>query len=76
MVLLTKVSSSVVPAAICHALNNTLPAVMMSFLIINEENFAKQESLITGLSYIPYVIFMAVCWIVLMKKCNVKKSSL
>ncbi len=68
LVLLTKKSRSVVPASVCHALNNTLPGVMYSFIIINPEMYEKYENLITTVSYIPYVLIMGICWVVLMKQ--------
>ena len=67
LVLLTKKSGSVVPASVFHALNNALPGVMYSFIIVNPVLYEEKETLITNISYIPYVIIMLVCWIILMK---------
>ncbi len=68
LVLLTKKSGSVVPASVFHALNNTLPSVFYSFIIVDAIGYEKQETVITVVSYIPYVVIMAICWIILMKK--------
>jgi len=66
-VLVTKKSGSVVPAAIIHALSNTLPAVMRSFIVLDEVNYEKKEMLINVLSNVPYFVIMIVCWYLLMK---------
>lgn len=68
LVLLTKRSGSVVPASVFHALSNTLPGVMYSFIIINPVLYEKYENVITYVSYIPYVLIMVVCWVILQKK--------
>lgn len=62
LVLLTKRSGSVVPAAVCHALNNTLPQVCYGAVSFDEAIYPQYERLISVLSFIPYLIFMAVCW--------------
>lgn len=68
LVLLTKKSGSVVPASVFHALSNTLPGVMYSFIIIDPMLYEKHEDVITYVSYIPYVIIMIIFWILLMKR--------
>lgn len=73
LVLLTKKSGSVVPAAVCHALNNTLPAVIYSFIIIDSVKYEEYENMISLVSYIPYILIMGVCWIILMKKYRIVK---
>ena len=67
LVLLTKKSGSVVPASVCHALNNILPGVMYSFIIVNPVLYEKQENIITYVSYIPYVVTMIICFGILKK---------
>lgn len=68
LVLLTKKSGSVVPASVFHALNNALPGVMYSFIIIDPIMYEKHENVIAYVSYIPYVIIMMICWILLVKR--------
>lgn len=68
LVLMTKKSGSVVPASVFHALSNTLPGVMYGFIIIDPMLYGKHEDVITYVSYIPYVIIMIICWILLMKR--------
>ncbi|MBP3337799.1 MAG: CPBP family intramembrane metalloprotease [Lachnospiraceae bacterium] len=72
LVLLTKKSGSVVPASVFHALTNSLPGVMYSFIIINPIMYEKYENTITYVSYIPYVIIMLICFIILNKKSKEK----
>lgn len=73
LVLLTKMSESVVPAAIFHGLTNTIPSVIYSYIVMDMTAYEKQEMMITVVSYIPYVLIMAACYIVIIKKFRIKE---
>lgn len=68
LVLLTKLSETVVPSAIVHSINNTLPAIMYGFITIEQAEFEKYEVIINVISYIPYVVIMFVSMCILIKK--------
>ena len=67
LVLLTKKSGSVVPAAVCHAITNTLPAVFQQSVVMDEAAYKSCEVLVNGIVYVPYLVFMGVCWFLLVR---------
>lgn len=67
LVLLTKLTNSVYPATIVHALTNTLPSVLMGYLVINEAMYEKNYVAIQFVSLIPAVIVGAICAVILVK---------
>lgn len=74
LVLLTKRSKSVIPAAICHALNNVIPNVMSSLIIIDKTVYADNKLLINSIIFVPQLIFMIICWYMLNKMHSHKKG--
>ena len=74
LVLLTKASGSVIPAAITHALTNVVPGMVMGFFVINEPLYQANFWGIYLVTLIPDVLIAVVCYIVLKYKkmlCNV-----
>ena len=67
LVLLTKLTNSVYPATIVHALTNVLPSVLMGYLVINEALYDKNYVAIQFVSLIPAVIVGAICAVILVK---------
>ncbi|MBP3620979.1 MAG: CPBP family intramembrane metalloprotease [Lachnospiraceae bacterium] len=67
LVLLTKLTNSVYPATIVHALSNVLPSVLMGYLVINEALYDKNYVAIQFVSLIPAVIVGAICAVILVK---------
>lgn len=65
LVLLTKMSGSVVPAAIFHGITNTLPSVLYMFMIVDPVAYENKEVMLEVIGHIPYVIIMAICFVVL-----------
>lgn len=67
LVLLTKLSNAVYPATIVHALTNTLPRVLMGYLVIDEIIYDKNYVTIQFVGLIPAVIVGAICVVILVK---------
>ncbi len=67
LVLLTKLTNSVYPATIVHALTNTLPCVFMGYLVIDEVLYDKNYIAIQFVSLIPAVILGTICTVILVK---------
>ncbi|MBQ4283219.1 MAG: CPBP family intramembrane metalloprotease [Lachnospira sp.] len=65
LVLLTKMSGSVVPSAIFHGITNTLPGVLYMFMIVDPAAYENKELMLEVIAHIPYVIIMAICFVVL-----------
>lgn len=72
LIMLTKMSKSVVPAAVFHSLTNSIPSVLLAFMTVDPVAYEEQEMIVTLAGYIPYVIIMAICYIVIIKRYRTK----
>ena len=68
LVLLTKKSGSVVPAALVHGLTNTIPGMLAGFWVVDEALYQANEVGIQVVTMIPDVLIGILCWLVLMKR--------
>ena len=75
LVLLTKLTNSVYPATIVHALSNTLPSVLFGYLVIDEVLYEKNYIAIQFVSLIPAVIVGTICAVILVKMRKKKENS-
>lgn len=68
LVLLTKLTDSVYPATIVHGLSNTLPSVLMGYMVIDEAAYEANHVGMQFVSLIPAVIVGTICAVILVKK--------
>ena len=68
LILLTKASGSVVPAAITHALTNTVPLALNGFLVTDDVLYQANYMEIYFLTLIPELILGVVCYFILVRK--------
>ena len=68
LILLTKASGSVVPAAITHALTNTVLMALNGFLVTDEVLYQANHMEIYFVTLIPEVILGVVCYFILVRK--------
>ncbi len=68
LVLLTKMSGSVVPASVFHAITNTIPGVVYTYMIMDMAAFEKHKMMVNVVTYVPYVIIMLVCYCIVIRK--------
>lgn len=74
LVLVTKAGNSVVPAAIVHALTNTVPGTVMGFMLVNETLYQANYLRIYLVTLIPDVIIAGICYYILVKKYKGNKA--
>ena len=74
LVLLTKLTNSVYPATIVHALSNALPSVLFGYLVIDEVLYDKNYVAIQFVSLIPAVIVGTICAVILVKMSKKKEN--
>lgn len=68
LILLTKASGSVVPAAITHALTNTVPMALNGFLVTDNVLYQANHMEIYFVTLIPELILGVVCYFILVRK--------
>ncbi len=68
LVLVTKASGSVVPAAVIHGLTNVVPSALTSFMVINDALYQANYGRIYLVSLIPEIIIGVGCYLILVKK--------
>lgn len=73
LVLLTKKSGSVVPAALVHGLSNGISGLLAGFYMIDEALYQANEMGIQVVTMIPNVVIGVLCWLVLMKRYKVDR---
>ncbi len=73
LVLVTKVSNSVIPAAIVHALTNVVPVAIASILYVDSTIEKNNQFTIGMITMIPAVLLGGACYVILIKKYQVKR---
>ena len=73
LVLLTKLSRSVVPAAICHALTNSVPSATMAYFVIDETAYQANEAGLNVLDLSTSFLVCVICYVILRKRFKVEK---
>lgn len=68
LVLVTKASGSVIPAAVIHAITNMVPNMLAGFWKIDENLYQANYGRVYLVSLIPEVMVGVVCYIILVKR--------
>lgn len=66
LVLVTKVSKSVIPASLIHVMTNVLPGALLPYMIIDESVYSKGINSMDAVTMLPGVVAGVICYILLM----------